>query len=122
MPNLLLIDCHTREICRGTTETSYIALSYVWAKAAPNDSGPALLSPQRLPSSDNLSQVVKDSISVTIQLGFRYLWIDKYCIDQSDLKIRTKQIENMDKAYKGAALTLMAAAGLDERHGLAGVG
>jgi hypothetical protein len=126
MPGLLLIDCETLQLCHVSPQPPYVALSYVWAKTVPSDvempTCPTVEGQPRLPPEDSLSQVVKDSISVTKQLGFRYLWIDKYCINQRDAAIQKKHIENMDLIYMGAELTIIAAAGKDERHGLPGVG
>jgi hypothetical protein len=123
---LLLIDCETLQLCDVSPQPPYVALSYVWAKPVPGNVGmptyPTIEGQSRLPLEDSLSQVVNDSISVTKQLGFRYLWIDKYCINQSDAAIQKEQIENMDLIYMGAELTIIAAAGNDERHGLPGVG
>jgi hypothetical protein len=123
---LLLIDCETLQLCCVSPQPPYVALSYVWAKPAPSNAEmpacPTIKGQSRLPPEDSLSQVVKDSISVTKQLGFRYLWIDKYCINQRNAAIQKEQIENMDLIYMSAELTIIAAAGNDERHGLPGVG
>jgi hypothetical protein len=109
MRGLILIDCTTLQLCCATTNDSYVALSYVWAKPAPGA------------ATDITSQVVMDAISVTKQLDFRYLWIDKYCIDQHDAATKQHQIENMDLIYQGAECTIIAAAGEDEHYGLSGV-
>jgi hypothetical protein len=76
----------------------------------------------RVPPESSLPNVVKDSIFATTQLGFRYRWVDKYCIDQSDATAQKEYINNMDLVYRGAELTIIAAAGEDERHGLPGIG
>ncbi|KAF8850560.1 HET-domain-containing protein [Acephala macrosclerotiorum] len=126
VPGLLLIDCETLQLCRVSPQPPYVALSYVWAKPIPSSAEipicPTVEGQSRLPPKDSLSQVVKDSISVTKQLGFRYLWIDKYCINQRDAAIQREQIENMDLIYMSAELSIIAAAGNDEHHGLPGVG
>jgi hypothetical protein len=109
MPGLILIDCITLQLCCATKDDSYVALSYVWAKSEPGD------------TTDSTSQVIKDAISVTKQLNFRYVWIDKYCISQHDAVIKQHQIENMDLIYQGAEFTIIAAAGEDEHYGLSGV-
>jgi hypothetical protein len=126
VPGLLLIDCETLQLCRDSYQPPYVALSYVWGKTVSNDvempTYPTIGEQQHLPPDNCLSQVVKDSISVTKQIGFRYLWIDKYCINQCDAATQKDQIENMDLIYMGAELTIIAAAGENERHGLPGVG
>lgn len=122
---LLLIDCETLQLCHVSPQPPYVALSYVWAKPIPSNAEmptlPTVEGQLHLPPEDSLPQVVKDSVSVTKQLGFRYLWIDKYCINQRDAAIQKEQIENMDLIYTGAELTIIAAAGDDERYGLPGV-
>lgn len=124
--NLLLIDCNTLQVCHVSPQPQFVALSYVWGKAVSSDEQMPRCSiiegKLHLPPEDSLSQVVKDSISVTKQLGFRYIWIDKYCINQHDAAVQMKQIENMDLVYMSAELTIIAASGNDERHGLSGVG
>jgi hypothetical protein len=70
-----------------------------------------------------LPDTVKDSIIVTLKLGLRYLWVDKYCIDQgvcfSELQA---QLAAMDVIYHCANITIVAAAGEDATFGLPGVG
>ena len=38
----------------------------------------------------------------------RYLWIDRYCIDQFDATEKQVQINNMDSVYSGSTLTVIA--------------
>lgn len=54
---------------------------------------------------------MEDAITVTQSLGYRYLWIDQHCIDQSDPVQKQYQIANMDKIYANSDLTIIAAAG-----------
>jgi hypothetical protein len=56
------------------------------------------------------------------QLGLKFLWVDKYCIDQKNSKAKHETIMKMDLVYATAALTLVAAAGSDSGYGLSGVG
>jgi hypothetical protein len=65
--------------------------------------------------------VVTDSIAVTKALGYNYLWIDKYCINQGDKAIKHMQIRHMDSVYEAAEITIVAAAGEDEDFGLPGL-
>lgn len=57
---------------------------------------------------------------VTLELGWQYLWVDRYCIDQNDEK-KHFQINQMDKVYLCAVITIVAAAGENANHGLPGV-
>lgn len=121
VPGLRLIDCWTMTIKEAGDSSPYVALSYVWGDPANVDSslrrtGNRLLLPARL------SPVISDAISVTRALGFQYLWVDAFCIDQGDADAKHTQIEQMNTIYEKAVLTIIAAAGEDETYGLPGVG
>ncbi|KAI1383360.1 HET-domain-containing protein [Hypoxylon trugodes] len=64
---------------------------------------------------------VRDAISVTVKLGFRYLWVDRYCIDPNNLLEKHAQIRQMGSIYNGVTLTIIAAAGSNPDYGLPGV-
>lgn len=117
-----VIDCRERRVIPWEEEmrtAGYVTLSYVWGSSAtgysdaPNDNTGAL--PAVVPL------VVDDSITVTLSLGFRYLWIDRYCMPQHDGKIRAQQIQSMNLVYHNSALTIIAAAGGRSDAGLPGV-
>ncbi|KAI1333582.1 heterokaryon incompatibility protein-domain-containing protein [Xylariaceae sp. FL0016] len=108
-----VIDCHTGRVVQTSALTEYVALSYVWgSQSAP------------LPSSSfsvgDTPRVIQDAVSVTMSLGYRYLWVDKYCIDQSNPESKMQQISVMDQIYENAAITLVDAMGENDAHGLAG--
>ncbi|CAO2653433.1 Nn.00g028440.m01.CDS01 [Neocucurbitaria sp. VM-36] len=113
-----LLDCYTTEIIQITSPVSYVTLSYVWAKEREG------AVEKRIDGSlefKSLSQTIQDSIITTCRLGYRYLWVDKLCIDQTDSIEKHEQVMQMDKIYAGAELTIIAAAGNDEEFGLPGV-
>ncbi|KAI0100680.1 heterokaryon incompatibility protein-domain-containing protein [Nemania sp. FL0031] len=121
-PSLHLIDCQSQTILNVSDIESgscpdYVALSYVWGASAN----------QRRVISDGcvlphtLPQVVHDSIQVTLMLGYRYLWVDKYCVESQDKAKKHEQLMHMDSVYQNAALTIVAAAGQDESYGLPGI-
>ncbi|KAK5635065.1 hypothetical protein RRF57_010777 [Xylaria bambusicola] len=123
---LNLIDCRSQRVLSiaeiGTgAEPNYLALSYVWGNsldvAEPVSEDPRL--PRRLPC--DLPPVVMDAIDVVLKLGYHYLWIDKYCVDQHDKCKKHEQLMHMGHVYKNATLTIVAAAGHDESYGLPGV-
>ncbi|KAH7351287.1 heterokaryon incompatibility protein-domain-containing protein [Rhexocercosporidium sp. MPI-PUGE-AT-0058] len=127
VPHLKLVDCEDGSIILAPKEARYVALSYVWGTSKEvsldgNLSGQEKDSRRCLALPLNLPKVVGDAIQVTKQLQFRYLWIDKYCIDQSNSEDKHEQIQQMDLIYKGSELTIIAASGLDENSGLPGVG
>lgn len=69
----------------------------------------------------NLPRTVEDAITVTKNLDYRYLWVDELCIEQNDSSHRASQIGKMDRIYKGADLTIVAACGDNKNYGLPGV-
>lgn len=118
---LRLIDCTTRSIVDAERNCPFVALSYVWGSPGAIDTtvqreDNMLLLPEQL------SPVVADAISVTVALGFQYLWVDKFCIAQDNPIEKHNQITQMNSIYESAELTIVAAAGTDETYGLPGVG
>ncbi|KAI0444698.1 heterokaryon incompatibility protein-domain-containing protein [Xylaria telfairii] len=116
--SLNLIDCQDRRIINALDVGSdsrvlYVALSYVWGGRADVSTA---LDRHALPAT--LSPVVEDSIQVTLMLGYRYLWVDKYCVDNQNKDTKRKQLMHMDSVYMNAELTIVAAAGPDESYGL----
>ena len=57
---------------------------------------------------------------VTLELGWQYLWVDRYCIDQNDEE-KHFQINQMDKVYLCAVITIVAAASDGANYRLPGV-
>lgn len=117
---LRMIDCRTRLVVPlkslGTPCPPFCALSYVWGM---KNNGLDQQDHGRLPQ--NLPQTITDSITVTKELGFRYLWVDKYCILQNDEEDKRIQIGLMAEVYGAATITIIAAAGSDPTYGLPGV-
>ncbi|KAF3031836.1 hypothetical protein E8E12_001014 [Didymella heteroderae] len=112
---ITLIDCITGEINLHDGSEAYVALSYVWGGVTqpPVQHGRIPLNP---------SAVIVDAIAVTQKIGFRYLWVDQYCINQTDPDIKKTQLSNMDLIYSQAEVTIVVACGSDANCGLAGVG
>ncbi|KAK7432024.1 hypothetical protein QQZ08_001314 [Neonectria magnoliae] len=111
-----VIDCHKREVVLVRGPCDYAALSYVW--------GPAVA--QGAPSKGKslptlLPRTVEDAITVVKELGLRYLWIDRYCLDQSNKAEFKAQLDQMADIYRHALVTIIGAAGSDADYGLPGV-
>ncbi|KAK6084568.1 cytidine deaminase-like protein [Seiridium cupressi] len=122
VPGLQLIDCAKRRIVEARASDQYCALSYAWGsreertrQQSISETGEKLLLASKLPQS------LEDAIEVTKKLGFQYLWIDQYCIDQDDLEQKHHQISRMDSIYARADVTIIAAAGEDQADDLPGV-
>ncbi|KAK2055223.1 HET-domain-containing protein, partial [Colletotrichum caudatum] len=66
----------------------------------------------------NLPPVIQDAMRATIKLGFRYIWIDRYCIWQDDPAHKMSQVERMDQIYGDAELSIIAIGAKDPSYGL----
>jgi hypothetical protein len=122
-PCVKVIDCNTLEIVKAPQRCQYLALSYVWGSTQEHGPGPIKRhgDPTALVMPDEMALVVTDSMEVTRRLGYQYLWIDKYCIDQDDPKEKASQISCMDQIYECSIAVLVAAGGKDSAFGLPGV-
>ncbi|KAI2632711.1 heterokaryon incompatibility protein-domain-containing protein [Hypomontagnella submonticulosa] len=116
---LQVIDCETLAIEDFQQDMRYLALSYVWG----NSREPVVFRKYEdkrfLP--EQLPRTIRDSIIVTKALGYRYIWVDKYCIDQDRPETKHTQIHQMCDVYENSSLTIIAASGEDESYGLPGV-
>jgi hypothetical protein len=111
---LKVIDCASRKLCEIAPGTPYVCLSYVWGDASVAHRISSTLS-------ECLPKTIEDSIWVTLQLGYSYIWIDRYCIDQQNDAETHRLITNMGAVYRGATLTIIAAAGDSPHSGLPGI-
>jgi hypothetical protein len=119
--NVAVIDCSTRTIVEAPANCHFIALSYVWGPAvAPELEDPDFKYLTQLPA--RCANVIEDAILVAKELDYKYLWVDKYCINQADAEVKHNQILNMGFIYKNAAVTILAVSGTDAESGLPGVG
>ena len=55
------------------------------------------------------------------ELLLRYVWVDKYCIDQKDTAVKKEQLCRMADVYKNAYVTVFATEGHDSTYRLSGV-
>jgi hypothetical protein len=115
--SLLVIDCQSRELVQIPPGTEYVTLSYVWG------AGGAVLESDRAAGTSltKLPLTVEDSLLVCLKLDYRYLWVDRYCIPQTESTERHRLIQKMDEIYANSALTIVACAGTNPQYGLPGV-
>lgn len=87
----------------------YIALSYCWGEAQPEQTTKQTLS-GKLQEIDKtaLPQSIQDAIFVTRKLGYRYLWVDSLCIIQDSDEDKITEIAGMTDIYNKASLTIAA--------------
>lgn len=99
----------------------YVTLSYVMGTYREDDDDKS--NDEHLPR--RLPKVVTDAISTTKALGYRYLWVDRYCIprrgDEEGASERQRQLDLMGQIYSHSALTLVVAAGEGVRDGITGI-
>lgn len=139
LSGLCLIHCRSRTVVAAPEDAEYVALSYCWGQPEPRRpwfqwwSGEIstefpVAEDNRNPAHGGIHSclpldvptVISDAMLVTISLGFSYLWVDRYCIDQTNSD-KYKQINQMDSIYQRAELTIITAAGEDPSYGLPGV-
>lgn len=119
-----VIDCVSRRVVALESGMPYLALSYVWGDNGHNpvteseisndfEGGGLLLLPNR-------PQTVEDAIAFVTGIGQRYLWIDKYCIQQNVHAHKAQQIDQMGNIYSHAVATICAT-GADAKAGLLGL-
>ncbi|PYH63637.1 HET domain-containing protein [Aspergillus vadensis CBS 113365] len=118
---LKVIDCQTRQIVPLQPGWKYFALSYVWGPLSAEESTVRIQKPEAM-LPDKVHGTIKDAIRVVNNLGGRYLWVDKYCIDQDNAQEKHDQISHMDLIYSGAYATIIAAGSDISISGLPGVG
>ncbi|KAK5995188.1 hypothetical protein PT974_03585 [Cladobotryum mycophilum] len=104
-----VIDCNSNppEVIAVPWGTTYAALSYVWGR-----------NPEDV---INWPRTVMDAVAVTKELGLRYLWVDRLCINQSDPVEKSYLMSKMTDIYEAADFTIVAAAGSGAGRGLPGV-
>jgi len=103
------------DIVPASPSHEYLALSYTWGKH--DKQGDSITT-----NKTTVPKTILDSIIVTRSMGHEFLWVDQYCIDQHDHSEKDFQMSHMNDIYKGAAVTIIAAAGEDANSGLPGVG
>lgn len=64
-----------------------------------------------------LPQTLRDAITITKRLGFRYLWIDALCILQDCKEDWEKEAAVMGKVYSNAVVTIAACSASDSSQG-----
>lgn len=104
-----LIDCEadSPNVEAHKWGTAYAALSYVWGTSTEDQV--------------EWPKTVLDAVSATKAVGLRYLWVDRLCINQSDLDEKAYLISKMATIYESSEVTLVAAGGNGASHGLPGV-
>lgn len=114
-----VIDIVSMQVVKRDGFTRFVALSYMWPAG---DVSTVKLLRENLASleeTQGLSQaqlphIIADSIALCNDLVERFLWVDQLCIVQDDPRSKYGQIQAMDRIYRSATFTLIAA--LNDRH------
>jgi hypothetical protein len=119
---LMCIDCSTRNIVQLIEGGEYYALSYVWGDKMLTTLSSEHRGPFKTLPSSTVAPVIEDAILAVQSLGGRYLWVDKYCINQEDDHEKHLLIKHMDRIYEGACATIIAVTDKNSDASLPGVG
>ncbi|OCK93463.1 HET-domain-containing protein [Cenococcum geophilum 1.58] len=104
----------------------FAALSYVWGKdhqqvTLSKGTFQSLHEPGSLSDSKiTVSKTIRDAMTCCKDIEVPYLWVDALCITQ-DREDKMEQINNMNRIYEGAIVTIVAAHGENANAGLRGV-
>ncbi|KAI1378636.1 hypothetical protein F4677DRAFT_465767 [Hypoxylon crocopeplum] len=123
-----VVDTLEGRIIKVSSMVRYVALSYVWGNSEV-DRGRFQLMRNSIHDVErqgklwdlNLPPIISDAIRLCIDLGERYLWVDRICIVQDDPKSKHSQITAMDTIYQNATFTIVALADPIYSIGLPGV-
>jgi hypothetical protein len=90
--------------------SDYVCLSHCWgsSRCSQLTSSITLESNLRGISLSTLPKTFQDAVFVTRRLGFRFLWIDSFCIIQDDDEDWTRESAQMSMVYRNASLTIAA--------------
>ncbi|KAF2240899.1 HET-domain-containing protein [Trematosphaeria pertusa] len=97
----------------------YLCLSYCWGgdQAFKLRKGKVMDTYREALPYDHLPQTLKDALTATKSLGYRYIWIDSLCIIQDDEQDKVEQLPLMPAIYEGATVTIVAARASSCREG-----
>ncbi|RSM03519.1 hypothetical protein CDV31_010450 [Fusarium ambrosium] len=122
-----VINLNTMNVEVATSALTYVTLSYRWPPE--KDSERVQLEKGNCETLERpgglakiaLPPIITDTMLLCKQLGENYLWIDRFCIIQDDPDSKHGQIRGMDRIYRCANFTIMAALSGQEAWGLPGL-
>ncbi|KAK4892428.1 hypothetical protein LTR27_009084 [Elasticomyces elasticus] len=116
---LKVVDTSTFDIVVLPGNDKYVALSYVWGSDTAVKDG--CTDASRIDGRPAFAPTILDALALARQLGYRWLWCDRHCINQQDAKEKAMLIPVMKDIYGLADLTIVAASGTDASARLAGI-
>ena len=102
---------HIRLVNGADIHGNYVALSYCWGQGAPGATTTTANVSEHMTNGlliEDLPATVRDAITITQGLGYRYLWIDRLCVIQGDAKDWAIESGKMCDVYANAILTISA--------------
>ncbi|GKT65050.1 heterokaryon incompatibility protein [Colletotrichum tofieldiae] len=100
-------------------KADYVALSHCWGGAiSPLLTTETLLLFQDQISIPELPANFRDAITITRELGLRFLWIDSLCIQQDSKSDWEKESKKMGSVYRNSTVTVSAMASTGSREGI----
>jgi hypothetical protein len=117
--HLQVMDCVNGIIVTLEPQMEYVALSYVWG----NRHGQERVGRRDASSREQTKypKLIQDARIIVRNLGFQYLWVDKYSINQKDASELHGLFGQMHQVYEGAVVTVAAAGSDDAESGIPGV-
>ncbi|OAA75606.1 Heterokaryon incompatibility [Akanthomyces lecanii RCEF 1005] len=117
---LKLVDAESRKVVAAadleTQAYEYVTLSYALGDSELEPFAESTELPATLPA------LFEDSLSLTLSLGYRFVWIDHYCLPPRENKLeRRQQLDLVGEVFARSALTLIVAAGDGVADGIPGV-
>lgn len=102
---------NTPVLCSWTTENHqpYVALSHCWGGQIPGQTTKANKAQrQQQMTMEELPKTFTDAIQITVELGYKYIWIDALCIVQDDVDDWGIEATKMASIYAGCAVMISA--------------
>jgi Heterokaryon incompatibility protein (HET) len=121
LPYIYFIDCIQGKVVQASTSERYLALSYVWGQSTNRPAAVQGPWPEGSFSFSDAPLTVQDAVRVVRNLQMKFLWVDKYCINQGREDERKMMLGNMDQIYENAEATIVAIYGENDEAGLPGV-
>lgn len=107
-----LIDCTQKCLTTVKSHCDFVALSYVWGSETASRLTTKRHNLEQLGRPESLVAIlprtIEDAVSLCLRMGFRYLWVDGFCIVQDDNMERDQLVNQMSRIYDAAVVTIIA--------------
>jgi hypothetical protein len=112
-----LIDVTSGELVTHKEPTRYVALSYVWGQHIVEHLSLRKIIAMEAEGLNRhidlkaMPRTIRDAVELARIVNEKYLWVDTYCIDQTDARDVHENIARMAAMYQNAHFTIIAADG-----------